>query len=424
MNIFKFLTTFINVRYIRHFKNRKALEDYQKKCIKRQEKYFLKHSPYFRKNQNMNISMDKAFMMKHFNELNTVGIDKETAFKIAKNSEENRDFSTKLKGIAVGLSSGTSGHRGIFLTSKSEQAAWAGTMLAKMLPRGKLFPHRLAFFLRADNELYKKVNLGVIKLRYFDMTKDFDIHIKNLNEFKPSMLVAPASVLTILSKAQLENRLNINPLKIISVAEILEDRDKEYIKSAFKLKVIHQIYQATEGFLGCGCEYGNIHLNEDIIHFKKEYIDENRFYPRITDFTRTSQPFINFLMNDILVEEKSPCPCGLIFTRIKKIEGRADDIFKFKNSKGEIISIFPDFIRRCLLFVDNIREYQVFQIDYNLIQVAILDLKEEDKTSITKEFHKFFLNYDIHNINLEFISYNIDYQRKLKRVSCLLKEVQ
>ena len=129
-------------------------------------------------------------------------------------------------------------------------------------------------------------------------------------------------------------------------------------------------------------------------------------------------------MNDILVEEKSPCPCGLIFTRIKKIEGRADDIFKFKNSKGEIISIFPDFIRRCLLFVDNIREYQVFQIDYNLIQVAILDLKEEDKTSITKEFHKFFLNYDIHNINLEFISYNIDYQRKLKRVSCLLTEVQ
>ena len=44
------------------------------------------------------------------------------------------------------------------------------------------------------------------------------------------------------------------------------------------------------------------------------------FYPIITDFKRTSQPIYRYRLNDILVEEKSPCPCGSVFTRIAKIE--------------------------------------------------------------------------------------------------------
>ncbi len=63
---------------------------------------------------------------------------------------------------------------------------------------------------------------------------------------------------------------------------------------------------------------------------KKEYLDDSRFYPIITDFKRTSQPIYRYRLNDILVEEKSPCPCGSVFTRIAKIEGRSDDIFYFK----------------------------------------------------------------------------------------------
>ena len=35
-------------------------------------------------------------------------------------SEENRDFSPTIKGITVGLSSGTSGNRGVFLASEKE----------------------------------------------------------------------------------------------------------------------------------------------------------------------------------------------------------------------------------------------------------------------------------------------------------------
>ena len=223
-------------------------------------------------------------------------------------------------------------------------------------------------------------------------------------------------MLLILAKFIEEKKLNISPMKIISVAEILEKNDEDYLKKIFNLKIIHQIYQATEGFLACSCEYGNLHLNEDLIKFEKEYIDEKRFYPIITDFRRTSQPFINYHLNDILVECNEICECGSVLQRIEKIEGRSDDIFIFKNKFGKEIVIFPDFIRRTILFVENIREYKVFQVALNKIEIAILNLTEEQKEKIKIEFEKLFSSYDIENIEINFIQYQIDKTRKLKRI--------
>ena len=256
----------------------------------------------------------------------------------------------------------------------------------------------------------------LISLEYFDTFKDIDEHIERLNKYKPSMVVAPPSLLLILAKKIEEGELKISPKRVISVAEILEKPDEEYIKKQFKLNIIHQIYQATEGFLACTCEYGHLHLNEDLIKFEKKYIDEKRFYPIITDFRRTSQPFVNYYLNDILVEATEPCECGSVLQRIEKIEGRSDDIFKFINKFGKEIIIFPDFIRRTILFVENIREYQVFQINNNLLEVAILNITEKQKELIRKEFNKLFNSLNIENIEIKFIDYKIDRAKKLKRI--------
>ena len=360
--------------------------------------------------------MNKTFMMTNFDELNTLGVKKDEAMDVALNSEKTRNFNQKYKNISVGLSSGTSGHRGMFITTPEEQGIWAGTILAKMLPKNNIFGHKIAFFLRADNDLYKTINSFLISLEYFDTFKNIDEHIERLNKYKPSMMVAPPSLLLILAKNIEEGKLNISPKRVISVAEILEKADEEYIKKQFKLNIIHQIYQATEGFLACTCEYGHLHLNEDLIKFEKKYIDEKRFYPIITDFRRTSQPFINYYLNDILVESTEPCECGSILQRIEKIEGRSDDIFKFVNKFGKEIVVFPDFIRRTILFVENIREYQVFQINNNSLEVAILNITKEQKELIRKEFNKLFSSLEIENIEIKFIDYNIDITKKLKRV--------
>ena len=415
--IFKIILTFIKVRYFSKWTSRDKLLEYQKKQVEKHLKFLKENSPYFKTHQiTKDFTMNKAFMMENFDELNTLGVEKDEAMDIALNSEKTRNFNQKYKNISVGLSSGTSGHRGMFITTPEEQGIWAGTILAKMLPKNNILGHKIAFFLRADNDLYKTINSFLISLEYFDTFKDIDEHIERLNKYQPSMIVAPPSLLLILAKNIEEGKLNVSPKRVISVAEILEKADEEYIKKQFKLNIIHQIYQATEGFLACTCECGYLHLNEDLIKFEKKYIDEKRFYPIITDFRRTSQPFINYYLNDILVESTEPCECGSVLQRIEKIEGRSDDIFKFVNKFGKEIVVFPDFIRRTILFVENIREYQVFQINSSLLEIAILNINEEQKELIRKEFNKLFSSLEIENIEIKFIDYNIDRTKKLKRI--------
>ena len=415
--IFKIMSTFIKVRYFNKWTSRNELLEYQEKQVKKHLKFLKEKSPYF-KNHNIteDFTMDKAFMMENFDELNTLGVKRDEAMEIALNSEKTRNFNQKYKDISVGLSSGTSGHRGMFLTTPEEQGIWAGTILAKMLPKKDIFGHKIAFFLRADNDLYKTVNSFLISLEYFDTFKDIDGHIERLNKYQPTMIVAPPSLLLVLAKKIEEGKLKISVKRIISVAEILEKPDEEYIKKQFNQKIIYQIYQATEGFLACTCEYGHLHLNEDLIKFDKKYIDEKRFYPIITDFRRTSQPFVKYYLNDILVESEEVCECGSVLQRIEKIEGRSDDIFKFTNKTGKEIVVFPDFIRRTILFVENIREYQVFQVNDSLLEIAVLNINEEQKKLIKKEFENLFASLDIENVKIQFIDYEVDKTVKLKRI--------
>ena len=85
--------------------------------------------------------------------------------------EQTRDFTEMNGEVAVGLSSGTSGHRGVFVTTEKERSMWAAAILAKMLPKETCLVIALPFFLRADNELYQTINSSLIRLEYFDIFK-------------------------------------------------------------------------------------------------------------------------------------------------------------------------------------------------------------------------------------------------------------
>ena len=196
----------------------------------------------------------------------------------------------------------------------------------------------------------------------------------------------------------------------------MEEPDRQRIQAGFGLKMVDQVYQATEGFLACSCAYGNLHLNEDIVHVDKRYLDDRRFYPIITDFKRTSQPIFQYELNDILVENPEPCPCGSVFTRIDRLEGRSDDIFIFENAAGQSVEVFPDFIRRCLLLVDGIGEYQVAQKkDYSLT-IAIEHRSQQREDEIIQQFQNLATDKDFLMPAISFEDYQRDRSRKLKRI--------
>ena len=414
---------FIRARYLQHFRTRKALRSYQKQRVLRQLAYFKEHSPYFKGISVHSFEdfrklplMNKEFMMEHFNALNSVGIDRDEALSLAIDGEKQREFSGKLRGISVGLSSGTSGARGLFLVSDRERALWAGTVLAKFLPKGKLFGHRIAFFLRADNNLYETIDSKLIRFRYFDLLRDMGENLSELADYRPTLLVAPPSVLLGIARAMERRELRIKPEKVISVAEVLRAEDAAYLKAQFGLSVIHQAYQCTEGFLGYVCECGNFHLNEELVLIEREYLDAQRFVPIVTDFTRQSQPIVRYRLNDILVEKRGHCPCGNRATLIRYIEGREDDVFYFAGIRQKEVAVFPDFISRCVIYAEGVKNYKVVQDGSAHVTVYLERESSATSAQIRREFARLAGKMKFHCPEIAFAPYVPDFQRKMKRV--------
>lgn len=335
--------------------------------------------------------MDKSLLLQEFAGRNTAGITLEQAQGIALDAEQSRDFSPRLGSLSVGLSSGTSGQRGVFLVSESERARWAGILLAKTLP-GSLLRHLLsfwrpalgiAFFLRANNNLYQSLNNRRIRFCFYDLLAPGAQHIARLNQDAPQVLVAPASVLQQLAQAAQAGELRIAPKHIISVAEVLEPGEAQAIGRAFAAPnnpplAVHQIYQATEGFLGYTCEAGGLHLNETHLHIEKCWLDASRtrFQPVITDFSRTTQLILRYQLNDVLHLAPQACECGRAETTLVAIEGRADDILWLKAEPGWV-PVYPDLVRRCLMLVEPpLGEYRLLQRGF----VWTLELPEQEQS--------------------------------------------
>lgn len=294
---------------------------------------------------------DKAEMMSHFDSWNTAGVRLEEAWAVASKAERTRDFSATLKGITVGLSSGTSGSRGIFLAGASERRLWAGTLLARVLRGTLLREHRAALFLRADSPLYRTVGSRRFQFAFFDLMQPLEELWPRLQAFRPTVLAAPPGVLGRLANHAGVEALLAPPAILLSVADVLEENDRERIESAFRCTV-GQIYQATEGFLAATCPHGRLHWNEDAVVIQKEWLDvaRTRYAPIITDFRRFTQPVIRYRLDDVIVDEVSPCPCGSVFGALGSIEGRCDDVLHLARTDGSgEVTVFPDFVRRAVM---------------------------------------------------------------------------
>lgn len=411
-------------RHYLHYKNqrfrdRKALEEYQERKIAEQLKFITKHSAFYADYKGKSLQefpmMNKKIMMEHFNELNTVGIDREEALAFAIDSEKKRSFRSTLQNITVGLSSGTSDTRGAFLVSDQEKQQWAGYILSKVLYGSILGRYKVAFFMRANSNLYEAVGSKNIQFIFFDIYQPMEENINELNRCQPDILVGQPSVLLEICDAIERQKIAIRPPKVISIAEVLEPQDGERIRRVFGLEVIDQVYQCTEGCLAVTCPHGTIHLNEDIVHIEKEYLDEKRFIPIITDFTRRSQPIIRYRLNDILVEKQEPCPCGSCLTALEKIEGREDDVFLFERTDGEVVKVFPDFIRRCVLFAGEVENYRVLQKETGEIQIY-LDEDSDMQNRILEEFQHLAADRGFVLPKVQFDIYCYDKGKKLKRI--------
>lgn len=373
MHLYRVLMSYWRARRLR-FACRTQLEQHQARQLTKFLPALSARSPYFSRFQGQALAawptMDKTLMVAHFDTMNTAGLKFEQAVAVAQRAESSRDFNPTIGDITVGLSSGTSAQRCVFAVSPSERAQWAGVVLAKALPNGLLTRERVALLLRANSTLYTSVRTPWLSFTFFDLFQPFEKACTELQAYAPTVIVAPAQVLRQLACKVLAGELALQPKRVISTAEVLEPQDRAILLQAFGNDALHEIYQATEGFIACTCEHGVLHLNEEFLHVEPQWLDDShtRFMPIITDFTRITQPIVRYRLDDVLVLRHTPCRCGRATQALERIEGRVNDVLILPGTEGLAIHAFGDALTRAFAQALPLQE------DYLLLQTSACEL--------------------------------------------------
>lgn len=312
----------------------------------------------------------KADFQTRFSELNPARIPLEQASTVARQAEQSRDFRPELPGgISAGLSSGTSGRPQVFLVDRADRCRWAGRILGRMISGESLrrvlnpfaAPLRIAFLLRAGGNLYDTLGSRRVDFRHGDLTRPFPDLLTEIAAWHPHVLVAPATVLAEIAREARQRWPDLRPSQVISVAEVLDPRDRRLIEKAFGVRVA-EVYQAAEGLLGTSCAAGRVHLHESDLHIEPEWIDDRRFHPIITDFSRRAQWFVRHRSTDILRIAETPCPCGDPSLALEAIDGRAEETLWQPDRSGQLAPLFPDVIRQAIYAMPSPpRRYRIEQ---------------------------------------------------------------
>ena len=170
----------------------------------------------------------------------------------------------------MGLSSGTTGQRGIFFVSQKNSSKHAAFVMSKYI--NLLKKNKIAYFQRANSNLYEVGASSRLQLCFFDLIFPVQDHIAELNTLMPNILIAPSRVLKQLALLKKDGLLKIKPKKVINIMEVLDANDERIIKEHFSVDFIHQFYMATEGIIALTCEEGKLHLCEELMEINLSLI--------------------------------------------------------------------------------------------------------------------------------------------------------
>jgi len=293
---------------------------------------------------------DESEVELHFSQYNEAGLSLDAARKLA--CKELTTGEQPDPCYSFGLSTGTIGEPGVFITTQQERDLWLGTILGKFLSPMQVLQLRAAVLLKYNSRLYNAEG----RVQYFDIKRPAAHWAPRLCDFRPNVLAGPPSVLLTLAGAPGFQQRPFQPHTLLCAGEPLFPQDRAALEKAFRVPPIN-LYQAKEGFLAAGCREGALHWNQDLMmlelmRFKGR---PERAVPVITDFTRRSQTFQRYRVDDVLLLG-GECSCRTPFQKVAAVEGRLQDILLVRGREP----LFPLELNELLRTLG----------DYNLIQHA------------------------------------------------------
>ena len=260
----------------------------------------------------------------------------------------------------VSATAGTTGRRGIFVwdfrewvqvvSSYNRAFDWAGSTAG--------LTHRVkTAVVSSTNPSHQSARVGAsIHSRWvptlrIDSGDELPSIVARLNDWRPAMLIAYASMLRLLALEQLAGRLQIRPQFIFSASEVLTDATRRLATDAWARPPFN-VYGATETS-GIAAECGHhtgMHLFEDLV-ITEVVDDDNRPVPPgeygtkvlvSVLFSRTL-PLVRYEMSDSLqlAAGSHDCSCGRPYALLAGIQGRQQEALSFTTSNGQARTVQP-----------------------------------------------------------------------------------
>jgi phenylacetate-coenzyme A ligase PaaK-like adenylate-forming protein len=160
--------------------------------------------------------------------------------------------------------------------------------------------------------------------------------------------------------------LKIAPKLLRSSSEALALDVKDLVREVWNAPIADG-YTATEtGIMAVDCEHrSGMHIAEDLVVLEVLDADNRPVSPGIqgakmlaTVLFNHTLPVIRYEFSDLILLADGACPCGLPFRRIARIEGRAEEILRFKTDSGLMAEVHAARLRFPLIKIAGLRQFQ------------------------------------------------------------------
>jgi phenylacetate-coenzyme A ligase PaaK-like adenylate-forming protein len=308
-------------------------------------------------------------------------------------------FREKLHAVASG---GSSGVRGVFVWGWEAWATVQLTAIRRSLldrigdPKLASQPP-VAMIVAAENAthftsaLSETFAMGAIETHRLRIGLPLDEIVAGLNSVGADNLATYPSMLARLVGEARAGRLQIQPRRILTMAEPLLPETRKAAEETWQAPVANMWGTSEAGVTAIGCFKGTgMHLTDDLLIVEPVDADgdpvpagarSHKVY--VTNLFNPLMPLIRYEISDEVTLLDEPCACRSAHRRIADIEGRNDDTFLYANG----VSVHPHLFRSILGREPAIAEYQVQQTQAGA-EIVVCAEGPVDVESLTRKLHE------------------------------------
>jgi phenylacetate-coenzyme A ligase PaaK-like adenylate-forming protein len=276
-------------------------------------------------------------------------------------------------------SSGSSGHRGVFVHGWDAWTTYYTACFRFLLrQRRDVDAHREGPVRMASVAAGRPTHMSAATFRTFSDPGRFAMHrfpvtlpreeiVAGLTAVRPEILAGYPSALHQLALEASAGRLRLAPDQVVVFGEPLLPEQRAALEQAWSASVHNWWGTSEANVIGASCgRSGGLHLHDDLYVVEPvtatgtpAATGERSAGLLLTNLVNPLLPLLRYEISDEVTVLDGPCPCGSTLRRVDDVQGRAEEGFRYPD--GTVVH--PHVFRSRLGAEPAILEYRVHQRD-------------------------------------------------------------